>query len=169
MNVSILRFDRHNQQEPHILPVGPRVALEITRGRVQQRIRPVRRAVFLIGTANDCDLVLGDVDVVREAYAYLFVHEAKVMVRSLGAGPPLTVCGEPTDSAELLHGDVVAFGPFELRVLFDQPVPAGPSPSPAAVLSVLRQGVDSRFIPFFSLIPSPASERAACRKRFTPW
>lgn len=130
MDVPILRFDRHNQQEPHILPVSPRVSLEITRGRVQQRIRPVRRKVYLIGTASDCDLVLGDLSF-PDAYAYLFVHEAKVTVRYLGGGPPLTVCNEPTDAAELLHGDVVAFGPFELRVLFDQSVQSGlPHPQP---------------------------------------
>jgi len=127
MDVPILRFDRHNQQEPHILPVGPKVALEITRGRVRQRIRPVRRPVFLIGTASDCDLVLGDLSF-PEAYAYLFVHDTKVTIRCLGSGPPLTVCGEPTDAAELLHGDVVAFGPFELRVRFDQPAPHGQPP-----------------------------------------
>jgi len=120
MDVPILRIDRHNQQEPHILPVGPRVSLEITRGRVQQRIRPVRRPVFLIGTASDCDLVLGDLSF-PESYAYLFVQDTKVSIRHLGGGPPLTICGDPTDAAELLHGDVVAFGPFELRVLFDQP------------------------------------------------
>jgi len=119
MNVPVLRFDRHNQQEPHILPVSPRVSLEITRGRVQQRIRPVRRAVFLIGTASDCDLVLGDLSF-PEAYAYLFVHDAKVTVRYLGGGPPLIVSGELTDAAELLHGDVMSFGPFQLRVLFDE-------------------------------------------------
>src|SRR3954463_11950284 len=100
MDVPILRIDRHNQQEPYILPVGPRVLLEITRGRVQQRIRPVRRPIFLIGTANDCDLVLGDLSFPK-SYACLFVQETKVTIRRLGAGPPLTVCGEPTDAAEL--------------------------------------------------------------------
>ena len=140
MDVPILRFDRHNQQEPHILPVAPRVSLEITRGRVQQRIRPVRRAVFLIGTASDCDLVLGDLSF-PEAYAYLFVHEAKVTVRHLGSGPPLIVSGEMTDAAELLHGDVMAFGPFELRVLFDDPIPHESSPStPRPVAAVAGRG-----------------------------
>src|SRR5947209_4351152 len=120
MDVPILRFDRNNLQEQQILPVGPRVSLEITRGRVQQRIRAVHRPVFLIGTASDCDLVLGDLSF-PEAYAYLFVHEATVTVRHLGSGPPLVVCGEETDAAELLDGDVMGFGPFELRVLFGGP------------------------------------------------
>src|SRR3954469_11864109 len=140
MDVPILRIDRHNQQEPHILPVGPRVSLEITRGRVQQRIRPIRRPVFLIGTASDCDLVLGDLSF-PEAYAYLFVHEATVTVRHLGSGPPLVVCGEETDAAELLNGDVMGFGPFELRVLFDgSSTQASPPGMPRPVAATAGRG-----------------------------
>lgn len=120
MDAPILRFDRYNRAGPNLLPVGPRVSLEITRGRVQQRIRPVRSRVFLIGTASDCDLVLGDLTF-PEAYAYLFVQENQVTIRRLGAGPDLIVCGERVETAELLADDRVAFGPFELRVIIDRP------------------------------------------------
>jgi hypothetical protein len=120
MDAPILRFDRHNQPNPHILPVGPRVSLEITRGLVKQRVRHVRGRVFLIGTANDCDLVLGDLTF-PEAYAYLFVQETNVTIRRLGTGPELVVCGETVESAELFHGDVLSLGPFELRVVIDEP------------------------------------------------
>jgi hypothetical protein len=116
MSAPILRFDRYSSPGPHILPVGPRVALEITRGRVQQRLRPVLGRVFLIGTANDCDLVLGDLTF-PEAYAYLFVQGTQVTIRRLGAGPDLVVCGDRVETAELLDGDRVAFGPFELRLV----------------------------------------------------
>jgi len=122
MDVPILRFDRFNQPGPHILSVGPRVSLEITRGRVQQRLRPVRGRVFLIGTANDCDLVLGDLSF-PEAYAYLFVQGAKVTIRRLGAGPELLICDEAVETADLLNGDRMVFGPFELRVLIDGQFP----------------------------------------------
>ncbi|HMC12518.1 MAG TPA: FHA domain-containing protein [Pirellulaceae bacterium] len=118
MDAPILRFDRYIPPEAHILPLGPRVALEITRGRVRQRIRPVRGRMFLIGTANDCDLVLGDLSF-PEAYAYLFVQNSKITIRRLGTGPELVICGEAVESAELLDGDHVAFGPFELRVVID--------------------------------------------------
>jgi hypothetical protein len=113
----ILRLDRQSLPEPHILPT-PRVALEITRGRVQQRVRPITGKVFLIGAASDCDLVLGDLQF-PEAYAYVFSSGSQVSIRRLGAGPELLVCGEPVESAELFHGDLVEFGPFELRLLID--------------------------------------------------
>ena len=119
MDAPILRIDRHSLPAPHILPVGPQVSLEITRGRVQQRVRQVRGRVFLIGAANDCDLVLGDLQF-PEAYAYLFVNGSQITIRRLAGGPELLVCGEPADTAELFHGDLVAFGPFELRVRIDE-------------------------------------------------
>src|SRR5262245_37404270 len=97
MAAPILRFDRYSSPQPHILPLAPRVALEITRGRVQQRIRPVRGRVFLIGTANDCDLVLGDLTF-PDVYAYVFILDAKVAIRRLGAGPDLVVNEELMES-----------------------------------------------------------------------
>jgi type III secretion system (T3SS) inner membrane Yop/YscD-like protein len=121
MDVPIFRLDRHSLPEPHIFTDGPQVSLEIMRGRVQQRIRQVRTRVFLIGAASDCDLVLGDLQF-PEAYAYLFVSGSQVTIRRLGAGPELIVCGQHVESAELFHGDLVGFGPFELRVRIDEPL-----------------------------------------------
>jgi hypothetical protein len=74
--------------------------------------------VFLIGAANDCDLVLGDLQF-PEAYAYLFAQDDHITIRRLGSGPELCVGGEAVDSAELFHGELVAFGPFELRVVIE--------------------------------------------------
>jgi len=115
-----LRFDQHSLPGPHILSVGPRVSLEITRGKVQQRVRPIQGRVFLIGAASDCDLVLGDLQF-PDAYAYVFVTGHDVSIRRLDAGPALRVCGEVVESSELFHGDLIAFGPFELRVRIDEP------------------------------------------------
>ena len=123
MNAPILRFDRYNLPQPHTLPVGPRLSLEVTRGRVQQRLRPIRTRVFLIGAAHDCDLVLGDLQF-PEAYAYLLVHENRVSIRRLGAGPELRVDGEVVEAAELFDGDRMGFGPFELRVRMEEPASA---------------------------------------------
>ena len=118
MDAPIFRFDRYSPPAPHRLPTQPRVSLEITRGRVKQRLRPVSSRVFLIGSASDCDLVLGDLSF-PEAYAYLFVEGTEVTIRRLGTGPELMVAGESVESAELFHGDKLAFGPFELRVLIE--------------------------------------------------
>ena len=133
MAAPILRFDRYSSPQPHILPLAPRVALEITRGRVQQRIRPVRGRVFLIGTANDCDLVLGDL-AFPEAYAYLFVQDSQIAVRRLGSGPELMVSGEMVESAEVQHGDIISFGPFEVRIVIEDRARENPSAVPHEAL-----------------------------------
>jgi hypothetical protein len=120
MDARILRLDRQSLPQPHILPAAPRVWLEILRGRVRERRREILRKVFLIGTASDCDLVLGDLQF-PEAYAYIFVSGSEVTVRRLAAGPLLAVCGQSVETAELFHGDLLEFGPFELRVVIDHP------------------------------------------------
>lgn len=128
MDAPILRFDRYSPPGPHRLPGRPRVCLEITRGRVRQRLRAVSSRVFLIGAASDCDLVLGDLSF-PEAYAYLFVEGAEVNIRRLGAGPELIIDGEAVESAELFHGDKLAFGPFELQILIEEPPASVSGPS----------------------------------------
>jgi hypothetical protein len=121
---SILRLDRQSLPDPHIRTDAPRVSLHITRGRVRQRVRPITGRVFLIGAATDCDLVLGDLNF-PEAYAYVFVDGNQVTIRRLGSGPDLFVCGEPVESGELFHGDLIEMGTFELRVVIDEPPPGG--------------------------------------------
>jgi type III secretion system (T3SS) inner membrane Yop/YscD-like protein len=134
MAAPILRFDRYSSPEPHILPLAPRITLEITRGRVQQRIRPIRGRVFLIGTASDCDLVLGDL-AFPDAYAYLFVQDSKIAIRRLGSGPELIVSGEIVEAAEVQHGDCISFGPFELRVVVeDRADPIRTSPDGSSLI-----------------------------------
>jgi hypothetical protein len=54
-------------------------------------------------------------------FAYLFVSGSEVTIRRLGSGPDLAVCGECVESADLFHGDRVAFGPFEIQVRIDEP------------------------------------------------
>lgn len=120
MDTPTLRIDAQSQPSPHILPLGPRVSLEIIRGRVRQRLRKVRGKVFLIGSASDCDLVLGDPSF-PEAYAYLFIPPHGVTVRWLGAGPEMYVSGEKAEYAFLRDGDQIAFGPFALLVRIDGP------------------------------------------------
>lgn len=119
MDSPILRFDRYNRTNAQSLPPFG-VWLEITRGRVRQPIRSVPGPVFLIGTAPDCDLVLGDA-AFPEAYVYLLVQNEIVTVRHVGDGPELLLNGEPIVMAELAGGDQLAFGPFELSVQIQLP------------------------------------------------
>jgi hypothetical protein len=116
MDAHILRmddFERPNRRG------AAQVTLEIVRGKVRQRLRPVSGRVFLIGTASDCDLVLGDLSF-PEVYAYLFVDGTKVTIRRLGSGPALSVGGDSTERSELFQGDEVRFGPFELRLMISE-------------------------------------------------
>ena len=106
---------RQSQQGPHFLPQLPQVDLEIVRGKASRRIREVSPPVFLIGAAEDCDLVLGDVRF-PEAYAYLYVTVRGVSVRYLGDGPELNVNGELTESALLADGDILELGAYEFQL-----------------------------------------------------
>jgi len=116
MDVPILRFDRSSRPKAQALLADSAVWVEIVRGRVRQRIRAVRRPAFLIGTAQDCDLVLGD-QTFPDAYAYVLVQDEKVTIRRVGDGPPLFINGERVDSADLYHGDRIGLGQFELRIV----------------------------------------------------
>lgn len=107
----------------------PVVALEVTCGRARQRIRPVRSRAWLIGAADDSDLVLGDPQF-PDSYAYLMVTPLGVSVRWLGMGPQLAVNEQPAHRAVPLHdGDLLRFGPYELRAHITWKVAADCPPS----------------------------------------
>jgi hypothetical protein len=93
----------------------PRVLLEIRRGAVRHRLRPVTGPVYLIGASAECDLVLGDPQF-PEIHAYLLVSDEEVLLRYLGIGPEITVDGRPVQAVQLLDGDRLRTGPFEFRL-----------------------------------------------------
>jgi hypothetical protein len=100
------------------------VWLEIRRGRARNLVRHVTSAVYLIGSARDCDLVLGDAQF-PQAFAYLFVNPSGVTIRRLGTGPVLTVNGQAIEATRVEDGDRIRTGPFEFCVRIDEPtVPA---------------------------------------------
>jgi Inner membrane component of T3SS, cytoplasmic domain len=115
---------RQSQQGPHFLPQLPQVDLEILRGKASRRIRTVSPPVFLIGAAEDCDLVLGDARF-PAAYAYLYVTVRGVSVRHLGDGPELNVNGELTESALLADEDILELGAFEFQIHIQDRSPRG--------------------------------------------
>lgn len=106
---------------PHILPGPhfrsevPSVEIEILRGRARQLFRQVSGRVFLIGTAADCDMVLGDLQF-PEVYAYLFLSEQGVSLRYLEAGPALMVNGRLVQAAAIFDGDVLRMANYEFVI-----------------------------------------------------
>jgi pSer/pThr/pTyr-binding forkhead associated (FHA) protein len=71
--------------------------------------------VFLIGTSEDCDLMLAD-PAIPEVHTYLFVRGEGVTIRCLGAAPALHVEGRRVESARLRDGDCFAIGTYAFRV-----------------------------------------------------
>jgi len=121
------RNDRRNPSGPEASPKLPKVWLEIRRGRARSLVRQVTSAVYLIGSARDCDLVLAD-EQFPQAYAYLFVNPSGVTVRRLGTGPDLTVNGYAVEATRVEDGDRIRTGPFEFCLRIDRPTsPAGPT------------------------------------------
>ena len=96
-------------------PVQGGLALEIVRGRVKRRLRPIKGPVFLLGSASDCDLVLGDPRF-PDAYAYIYEKPDGSVIRYLGAGPVLEVDGRTAETCQLRIGSHISAGPFEFVV-----------------------------------------------------
>ena len=93
----------------------PHVTLEIVRGQAREKVRHVTTPAFLIGSAPDCDLVLGDPRF-PQVYAYLIVHTGGVLVRHLGFEPDLKVNGQEVSRVALCDGDRLRLGPYEFIV-----------------------------------------------------
>jgi len=93
----------------------PHVSLQIVRGQAREKVRHVTTPAFLIGSAPDCDLVLGDPQF-PHVYAYLIVHTGGVLVRHLGFAPELTVNGRAAARVALRDGDRLRLGPYEFIV-----------------------------------------------------
>lgn len=128
---------RHRSDPPH----GrlPRVTVEITRGRVRERFRDVDVSAYLIGAADDCDLVLADPRF-PDVHAYIIRRHDGVSLRYLGNKPALTVNNRLVRNTPLADGDQIASGPYELTVHIGLPGSPATLPGP----SFLRLSTDRR-------------------------
>lgn len=118
-----MRDNRQGLRGPHFSVPVTRVSLEILRGSAMQRLRPVKPPVFLIGSAADCDLVLGD-RTFPEVHTYIYVTSVGISVRHIGEGSPLLINGLKVETARLVDGDCLQMGPYEFVVRVER-VPAG--------------------------------------------
>jgi pSer/pThr/pTyr-binding forkhead associated (FHA) protein len=96
-------------------PAPPHVSLHIVRGQARERVRHVNTPAFLIGSASDCDLVIGDLQFPRVS-AYLIVHSSGVFARHLGFEPEMIVNGRQATRVALHDGDRLQLGPYEFIV-----------------------------------------------------
>ena len=111
-------------QGPHQPQALPAVHLEIVRGRARCPVRRVEPPAFLIGTAGDCDLVLGDPQF-PDAHSYIVCRGKSVTIRHLGDEPEVTLNGRPVLGAPLSDGDRLRMGPYEFRVSITPPSTSG--------------------------------------------
>jgi len=119
------RLDDAHPSPPRPTLLLPEVNLEIVRGQARQRLRPVAASAFLIGAANDCDLVLGD-HRFADVHSYLFRRPGQVTLRRLGFEPELSVNGQVVDFVALSDGDRIRTGPFEFRIHITRSSVIGP-------------------------------------------
>jgi hypothetical protein len=116
MRRQLKRHDQHNTAGPHGKEnYRLQVELEIVRGQARNMLRPVQVPAFLIGSADDCDLVLGDPQF-PDLHSYLRVEAQRVTLRYLGFQPALTLNGLAVTTAELTQGDRIRSGPYEFLV-----------------------------------------------------
>jgi hypothetical protein len=102
----------------------PRVELEISRGRAKQLVRPIDGLVYLIGAAEDNDLVLADPQF-PDSHSYLLRSPLGLTLCWLGEGPEVTVDGVPTLGTSLVpDGSRLRTGPFEFRIRLTWPTVA---------------------------------------------
>ncbi len=123
-------FDRTTRTQSFDSRVARDVELVITRGHARQRVRSVSAPVFMIGTAPDCDLVLGD-DRFAEVHAYLLIGQGPVLLRWLGINPEITVNGARIDHVSLRDMDRIRTGPYEFLVRIGSKQPNHVSPHDA--------------------------------------
>lgn len=89
--------------------------LEIRRGRAKNCSRPISEPVFLVGSNDDCDMVLGDRQF-PPIHFYVIRDGNRVVLRKIGLSPDVSINGEPTTSTALEDGDRIRTGPYEFIV-----------------------------------------------------
>lgn len=120
MHTHLSNHDRQSPRGPHYPASFPKVRLEIIRGMARHKVRPIEVPVFLIGSAADCDLVLGDMRF-PEAFMYLLPTESGVSLRWLGVGPEVTVGGQKVETSQLYHDDCIRTAGYEFRIHIQPP------------------------------------------------
>ena len=90
--------------------------LEIRRGRAKNLRRTVVEPVFVVGTNQECDMVLGDKQF-APIHFYLLKRSDRTTIRKVGPSPDISVNGSAVrGSSDIQAGDRIRTGPFEFVV-----------------------------------------------------
>ena len=116
------RHEAHDANGPHASQNFPEADLEILRGAARERVRTIVGPAFLIGTAHDCDLVLGDSQF-PSVHSCLLLGPYGVSIRHLGFDPELLVNDRPIDCVPLANGDRITIGRYEFRIHIREKTP----------------------------------------------
>lgn len=102
--------------------VLPRAELEIARGRARNVVRSIDGLAYLIGAADDNDLVLAD-EQFPDSHSYLLRSPLGLTLCWLGEGPEITIDGTPVlSAASVPDGARLRTGPYEFRIRLTWPV-----------------------------------------------
>ncbi len=95
--------------------MGPMI-LEIRRGQAKQLMRDISQPVFVVGSGEDCDMVLGDQQF-PPIHFYVLQRNGRATIGPVGSHPELTVNGKALrPSTTIKPGDRIRTGPFEFYV-----------------------------------------------------
>ncbi|MCE9607416.1 MAG: FHA domain-containing protein [Planctomycetia bacterium] len=121
MHRPIRRHGSHSAGRSHLPTRLPTVSLEITRGRARNSVRRIEGLAYLIGSAEDNDLVLADSQF-PDSHSYLLRSPLGLTLCWLGDGPEITVDAVPVLSSALVpDGARLRTGPYEFRIRLEWP------------------------------------------------
>ena len=99
----------------------PIVELWVEQGLVHHRRRAMKEPVFLIGSADDCDLVL-KLPEMPKVHSYLLRSPEGVAFRQLAQVYPISLNGALRDTGVVRDGDVLELGPFRFLMAVNGPI-----------------------------------------------
>lgn len=118
------------------------LVLQVARGRTRFPSRPICGTRFLIGSAEECDLQLGGLDI-PELHSLLVRENDRLRLECLVPTPPVFVNGRQVSEAVLHVGDVIDIGPLRF-ILRDDEGPHGDGRSAAHPESQRRSKLAAR-------------------------
>jgi len=140
-NSSAFDPSRETPENTPATNAGTELCLDIRRGRTAFPNRPIEGPVFLIGSAEFCDLRLGGPGV-PEVHSRISIERGTAQIEALADAPALKVNGQETRTSVLAETDRVEIGAFEFLVCRRAPASDELQPVETQVLDSEDDGFD---------------------------